>query len=215
MLQSDIDLVNLPTPNMELLDRVIDRIEGDFDSWDQESWGDIRGSIYAAREPCGTTNCFAGHAVIEAGVLNMASVRVESGGYGVWTAVWTDKDGKVAESFSVPNRARQVLGLTEEEASELFFHFSGMHIDYNDEEVMDAYLALSKAERKREDLQWFKAKVEEIRYRSRRQEQAFNRIAAELITSVPELEEVLKPGYRCPESRQALRKALLDFKDQS
>jgi hypothetical protein len=191
MNQRDIELVNMPIPNLSLLDKVIDRIEAEPEAWDQGSWGDVDvdNGIYQPEQPCGTTACFAGHAVIEASILNTSVVRRDQDSYyPYWDLAWIDPEtGKEVPSGRVPELARIALGITEADAEDIFFHIEN-------------------------DLQWFKVKVEELRGRAKEQAAAFDRIAEELIASVPELADVIKPGYLCPESREALIAALLDFR---
>lgn len=45
--------------NVDLIHRTLDRIEAEPDRWSQE--------YFANKTPCGTTMCFAGHALIKAG----------------------------------------------------------------------------------------------------------------------------------------------------
>lgn len=45
--------------NVDLIHRTLDRIEASPEEWHQQ--------FFAHRTPCGTTMCFAGHALIEAG----------------------------------------------------------------------------------------------------------------------------------------------------
>lgn len=202
MRQSDIDLVNMPTPNMDLLDRVIDKIEADIDAWNQDSWGDIKGSAWQEEEPCGTTACFAGHAVIEAGVARLVIERSENG---FWDTRFVTPSGD--NLSDIEGTAAEALGLPYADAYEIFYHFP-VDADYDEDTA-------TIRGTKEADLQWFKTKVEELRGRYIEQERAFNRIAEELIASVPELEDVLKPGYACPESREALREALKKFRGRS
>ena len=187
MRQEDINLVNEPIPNMDLLDEVIDRIEGDIDGWDQGSWGDVVDDGDA--EYCGTTACFAGHAVQAAGLMRLKTTQKDFDGEPYWAVEWIDMNtGKRTTPEHVPEKARKALGLTYEEADDIFFHFTS-----------------DKTEAKRAELQWFKTKVEEIRYRAKQQAEAFDRIAEELLSDpdLVEYEALLKKGW-CPESRDAL-----------
>jgi hypothetical protein len=85
--------MNEPTPNLDLLDAVMDHIDQHPEEWNQGAWF------------CGTAACFAGHSVL----MN---------GWGVvydWGMV--EKDG---ERAGVERLARRLLGLTDEQADRLF-----------------------------------------------------------------------------------------------
>jgi hypothetical protein len=189
MRQTDIYLVNQPIPNMPLLDAVIDRIEAEPERWDQGSWGDIRETAEEA-EACGTTNCFAGHAVIIAGVMKMQVFkdvwRYDDEEHTSMEIRWLNEAGE--EDDEVADKAREVLGLTRDEADSIFYLFTT-------------------------DLNQLKVQVERVRGRAREQAAAFNRIAEELLSdpALKQYEDLLRKGW-CPESREALIEALKGFK---
>jgi hypothetical protein len=85
--------MNEPTPNLDLLDRVMDHIDQHPEEWDQAAWF------------CGTAACFAGHAVLMDG----------------WKIVHAfgdiEKDGKLDMADQV---AQRLLGLPRREANRLF-----------------------------------------------------------------------------------------------
>lgn len=85
--------MNEPTPNLDLLDAVMDHIDRHPEEWRQKSWF------------CGTAACFAGHAVLMDG----------------WEVVHVfgdiEKDGKLD---MVGRVAQRLLGLTVEQADRLF-----------------------------------------------------------------------------------------------
>lgn len=196
MNQRDIERVNEPIPNVALLDAVMDRIEASPGDWNQETWGDLvfdyvnGGSEYNMdMEPCGTTHCFAGHAVELAGLAYVKAVKgeyinLDGVKQGYWQVQWVDLNNeKVSES--IPILAKGALGLTDREVDRIFFKFT--------EDPLDLRIL-----------------VEEVKMRGQRQKEAFDRIAKELIDSVPELEAFLKNPV-CEEGREALLKALRDF----
>ncbi len=96
------------TPNVELLDRVLDHIRMNPQEWDQKDW--------ARETDCGTVACFAGTAVLMTG----GSV-VCSKGWAKDTAGYSDfrrADGTVIEWVDV--YAAGLLGLDPKRASVLF-----------------------------------------------------------------------------------------------
>lgn len=100
MPKTDYERVAEPRPNMAEIDRILDYIIDHPDEWDQNTWTNT--------DPvCGTTYCFAGHAVVSAGYKIM-----DRG------AVIYRPDGSIG--VSVGTEAQEVLGLTRWEADELF-----------------------------------------------------------------------------------------------
>lgn len=198
MDKRDIELVQMPIPNINLLDAVIEYIEEHPEEWDQTYWASLRtadGTVgWRSDEPCGTTACFAGTALILSGYTLEAELQEGEGYRPYWRAVFRDPEG--VEVNAVMYRAQDLLGITEEDAIDIFLHMP-------DEDRPDE-----------DPLHWFKVKVEKLRGRYLQQIQAFDRIARELIESVPELEAVLKPGYLCPESQEVLLKALREFRGE-
>lgn len=189
MNKRDIERVNEPIPNVALLDKVMERIAAEPEGWDQDSWGDIvlgpNQTVYDTDiEPCGTTHCFAGHAAEIAGIAHLKAYKerytdVDGKPQAFWATQWVDDKGEPIIDVSIQEEARKALGLTWEEADRIFFLFTTDPVDL---EIL----------------------VAEVKLRGQRQQEAFDRIAEELIASVPELADVLKPGYLCPESREVL-----------
>ena len=137
-------------PNEELIRTVIKRIERDIEMWDQSSWGAVNahslitsgivpetvkvpaeakneglfhdeltgypvgdmnlGLLQDFPVTCNTSFCFAGHTVLEAGDVMLVH---EDGG----ASLCRTPDGKVRH---IHHRAMELLGLTEEQAGELF-----------------------------------------------------------------------------------------------
>lgn len=195
MLQSDIEAVQQPIPNMEMLDNILDLIDAHPERWDQSTWAtevweETEGEI------CGTALCVAGHAVAmkgyhidyERGEFYMPID--EDGGWDREMFRGTEFDDIIPEGMTVGDFGRKgalILGLTDAERK--LFGAS------NDRHVIGVM-------------------VEEIRYRAKQQAAAFDRIAEELIASVPELEAVLKPGFLCPESQDIVLQYLKGNQDR-
>lgn len=122
--------------NNERLDEVLVKIEGDLEHWNQDSYGhfidrnevaksvgleyfswiNVTDEIVAAVEEkwnaCDTAFCFAGHAVLEY-TDSKPSVRDLMFG-------WTYVDQKDPNSGTVHLKAKEVLGLTGDQAEVLF-----------------------------------------------------------------------------------------------
>lgn len=193
MEQRDIDMVNEPIPNLGLLDRIMEKIQEKPEEWDQAWWaGEVRND---EGEVCGTSHCVAGWACAmnEAYKIDYASesLRVPEtdplsykAQYGEGMEGPNPTPGLSRASFS--EVAERDLGLTTYEADGLFD---------GDNDLDDVLIH-----------------VQEIHARAKRQQAAFNRLAEELIASVPEMGEPLKYGYLCPESREVLIEALKGLK---
>jgi len=103
-----------PALNRELLERTLLRIGDHPEDWNQQTWATDDPSELPPGNECGTAFCMAGHAVLEAG----------------GTIVWPDNAWRrTATRCNMPGRARytpivqaarEVLGLTQDEAAELF-----------------------------------------------------------------------------------------------
>ncbi len=110
-----------PTPNVELLDRVLAVIEADPDHWNQSDW----------RQPsidgCGTAFCSAGWA------CELDGGTWATGSDGLHSEYLVARDGETLGPTSrgvkmtfVRDRALAVLGLTESEAHALFSGNNGL-----------------------------------------------------------------------------------------
>jgi hypothetical protein len=114
--------------NADLLRRVVKRIERDLDTWDQRYWANRasmtdmeweREEISDAEEtfvdqysaPCGTTFCLAGHTIMEAG----EKVRFKFGFDEASTCLTAE-----GERVPIPQRAKELLGLSQVQADILF-----------------------------------------------------------------------------------------------
>lgn len=104
--------------NAEMIIKVMGRITDE--NLDMNHWG--RSPIPAMS--CGTTMCFAGHTVVEAG---HALAWIEDDG--AYTATWTE-DGHDIEML-----AMELLGLGFDDAAELFFDVQATTVDELWEEV--------------------------------------------------------------------------------
>jgi hypothetical protein len=128
-----------PTPelNVDLLKRVVKRIERDQEMWDQEFWGimpehltidlglteyqmpgwsrslafEINDLLLSEKDLCGTKFCFAGHAVLEAGDAILIQYQDQEANFCL------DSEGNV---HSIEKRAKELLGLTEDQARYMF-----------------------------------------------------------------------------------------------
>jgi hypothetical protein len=167
---------------MDKVYAVLDQIEADPEHWDQTQWSSIA--------ECGTTMCFAGWACKMEGLTLGVEVKPH-----LFDARVALADGK-----DISDTARVILGLTDEEATNLFICTT-----YSSDEFI---LSNGSPEDRAEMLENVKVEVAKISARAKEQQAAFERVAKELIESVPELEDVLKPGYLCPESRELVMKYL-------
>lgn len=105
---------NWPALNVPLITKVMDHIEAHPQEHDQGTW--------ASRTGCGTTYCFAGHAV---------NMTLPETGRFLFGAVVTDAyEVRIGlETVPIPVRARELLGLTGGEALALFESRREMHPD--------------------------------------------------------------------------------------
>lgn len=92
--------MSVPELNVERLRGTLQRIEDNPSEWNQSTWR------------CGTQMCFAGHACNEAGAEWDEDFVVS-------TRVRNEQEGQ-AEWQPIPDRAREVLGLTDQEANVMF-----------------------------------------------------------------------------------------------
>lgn len=127
------------TRNRDLFYKIADRIERQPDDYDQAKWGEDNSLVVATRldpsdpaihelvadtiNECGTSHCIAGHAADLEGWV--PSMYVNSVGiHGSWDRVVApghdpiDRDGT-----SIFGVARDLLGLTDDEASILFSEY--------------------------------------------------------------------------------------------
>jgi len=126
-----------PELNVDLLKRVVKRIERDQEMWDQESWGylpehhtidlgitefenpiggrslgiEVNDILLSEKDLCGTTFCCAGHTVLEAGETILIHYQDLEASFCV------DKGENV---HMISQRAQELLGLTDEQADSLF-----------------------------------------------------------------------------------------------
>ena len=120
-----------PELNVELLKRVIKRIERD-QNWDQQYWGTVTDQVanklevstveaFLGRrwlelkdsdvEVCRTRFCVAGHTVLEAGDTMLLDMEELEANYCL------SVEGNLQ---TINERARRLLGLTDDQADELF-----------------------------------------------------------------------------------------------
>jgi hypothetical protein len=181
MNETDIKAVSLPIPNMDKLYAVLDQIEADPEHWNQVQWSEAT--------ECGTTMCFAGWACKMEGL----KLQAETDSSRLARAY-------LANGEFIEYVAQEILGLADDEAYSLFtettYDPDGDSLSNDDENHRAQMLNNVKVE------------VAKIAARAKEQHAAFERVARELIESVPELEDVLKPGYLCPESRELVMKYL-------
>ena len=93
--------------NIELMQQVINQIEAHPKEWDQGTWG--------RKSACGTTMCFAGWAAHLSGFKLVWAQRVTDP---FADALAVEADGNRRDIFDA---ARDLLGLNEAQAKELFF----------------------------------------------------------------------------------------------
>lgn len=175
---ADIELVRQPIPNMDKIYAVLDQIEADPEHWDQTNWSLVT--------ECGTTMCFAGWACKMEGLT--LGIEVKPGSY---TASVSLADGR-----DISDAAELILGLTWQEARSLF-----VETIYGDDE---STLRNDRQDHREQMFLNVKVEVQKISARAKEQQAAFERVAKELIASVPELEAVIQPNYLCPESRDTV-----------
>lgn len=138
----------------------------------QETWDQ---GAWAMQTDCGTTLCFGGQ------VCSLAGEKIA-----------VREDGELTLNGNTSGwyeTAKNHLGLNSVEAQALFYDtiFVPNCDDMTDEEFKAGQLKNVKVE------------VEKIRARAKAQEAAFNRIAQEFIDAAG-LDDVVQPGYKCPES---------------
>lgn len=128
----------MPELNVDLIQRVMKRIERDEENWDQQSWasvhkGSLQGSptievdgdqwsalddvVLLSGDACGTTFCFAGHTVLEAGETILVDKYEFESDNPLEVEYCLDRDGNL---HSIENRAQELLGLTPIQARALF-----------------------------------------------------------------------------------------------
>lgn len=95
-------------PNTDLLKRVLTQIGTHPETWFQGMW--------AKQTPCGTTYCFAGHAV----ALSYKDVSFEFYNNGTSACATINPDTPIAEEVEIPDHAAHLLDLHEDEADALF-----------------------------------------------------------------------------------------------
>lgn len=99
--------------NEELIDRVLARIERDPATWHQGDFFAFRSGV----DFCGTTACFAGHALLESGwTMDVKESEMFSYGHSV---VVRDPSGKINVNYD--DEAAELLGFTEDEAERVFY----------------------------------------------------------------------------------------------
>lgn len=90
------------------------------DSWDQ--------TIFGSKTECGTTYCLGGTAAVLSGRAVFKPQKPNTGPL----VEWFDPDGNPIRSIN--NLARDVLGLTEEQADRLFFFFPDQYLCVGNDE---------------------------------------------------------------------------------
>ena len=108
----------MPTPDLALAERVFVHIQAHPETWEQGAW--------AHKSDCGTTHCFAGHAVALAyphAVFHLATDDDDVPGEEyAWNV--TPLDGQ--QPRLIRDVAQELLGLNEGEADELFSATHGL-----------------------------------------------------------------------------------------
>ena len=111
--------MKMPKPNLEELDAIYDHIRSNRRNWLQTTWARFRGAKPPSRltDPnvCGTSFCFAGHAVLRAGATFYWEENYNSDG---WQAMDCRLPHRSRETIA--DAAQRILGLTEFEAQDLF-----------------------------------------------------------------------------------------------
>jgi len=126
-----------PELNVDLLRRVMKRIERDQEMWNQESWGylpehhtidlgitefespiggrslgiEVNDILLSEKDLCGTTFCCAGHTVLEAGDAILIHYQDLEANFCL------DSEGN---THFIEQRAKELLGLTEDQARYMF-----------------------------------------------------------------------------------------------
>ena len=96
------------TFNTELAERVLTRIKDKPETWDQSAWA-------ITSDVCGTAYCFAGHALAELGYKMICDASAPDGQLYASDAVAPN-----GRQVSIEEMARKKLGLTWDQASQLF-----------------------------------------------------------------------------------------------
>lgn len=101
-----------PTPNAELAYKVLDLTKAHPTHFDMGEWssGLVDLAALTAEPSCGTTACFAGWTVAQAGY------RVHISGH-----IYRAEDAVYIVTSEIDRFAADLLGITEEQAEELFF----------------------------------------------------------------------------------------------
>jgi hypothetical protein len=103
-----------------------------------------------------------------------------------------DANGEIGIDDDWYTAGRDTLGLTDVEANRLFYRT--IHPQPEDEGLPVKVYQLKNV----------KVEVERIRARAKAQDEAFNRIAQQFIDAAG-LDDVVQPGYKCPESAEVLQ----------
>lgn len=105
--------LNTPIPNLPLLRKVLDHIDAHPEEWNQAAW--------MTETTCGTACCIAGHAIVFDGThtLTVANDDVLVDG----VSMVRGEDGRWHDAAAIVGA--KVLGLTEDEAGDLFHGWNG------------------------------------------------------------------------------------------
>lgn len=136
----------MPKRNVQLLTQVRDLIKTEPEKLDMASWGlvkEIEGLEHGdtVKVDCGTTACIAGWAVQLAGDKFLVRGFNTSAGGGYFVSDSVAKNGRVC---NIEDRAQKLLGLTEDEANELFINTpNGDAVDVLDQLIAGEDIAFS------------------------------------------------------------------------
>lgn len=109
-LETPQQAVELPTPNLPLLRKVLDHIDAHPEEWDQSEYGKV-----SRVSSCGTAFCIAGHALVMSGYETKESITYP-GSLDFFTP-----DGVLTDPA---DEGMRVLGLTADEADDIGGLFS-------------------------------------------------------------------------------------------
>lgn len=108
-----------PVVNTQLLDLTMSLISKRPDDWEQGDWVEVKYDP-ETDEPCGTTCCFAGHALLLSGDYE-AVLYTDPEDYEFAELVEIETGEEVSDPAA---EAANVLGLTDREAKELFYGYN-------------------------------------------------------------------------------------------
>jgi hypothetical protein len=142
----------MPTKNLEklVMTRALVKEEARLGKWNQDVWANGLENDYETglrKITCGTTACVAGWAVISDGgkFLDSDTVLARDTDDQEWVFTGWDLNNKGVPAYALDRRARDLLGLDADEASDLF----AAHNTYDDVmELLGGFIKEARKERR-------------------------------------------------------------------